>query len=311
MAAIPVSRLQGVYTALITPMKKGNGISNSIDFGKLEMLVEDQIKAGVHGLLACGTTGQSPTLSVSEQLDIISAVYGQINGRVQFMAGAGSNSTREAIDLSKRVEDRLDDSVTLLHVTGYYNGPTQLGLQRHFQAVADAIDPKSNIILYNVPSRTNSDLSNTTVLELAKHKGIIGIKEAGDVIARGKAIEEAREFSPNLKFRLLSGEDHLVAESMKFGSYGVISAAANVAPRLFKNITANGLLGHFTSADRDQRAAEPIVQATFSKKNPIPLAIMFNTELRLPMAREVSPMAKNVGQQFSPGFLGINLRKYQ
>ncbi len=318
MTAIPVDQLQGVYTALITPMKEGKGLSKKVDYDKLEILIEDQIEAGVTGLVACGTTGQSATLTPSEQVKVIEFVYGHIadvDDKVQFIAGAGSNSTAEAVRLSRRIENRLGDSVTFLHVTPYYNRPTQEGMQRHFEAIADKIDETSNLILYNVPSRTGSNLDNHTVLELADYPNIIGIKEAGDVVARTKAVEVERELNPDLQFRVLSGDDYDVAAAMKEGAFGVISATANVAPKYFAHLCNAALLDKHRLAARYQSGVKIFVDATFSRTNPIPLAEMLGTEVRLPLVRKdrddlPEDIQEIIGNRDADLF-GINLRKYQ
>jgi len=308
---ISVSELKGVYTALITPMTP-NGIRQDIDYSKLEMLVDDQIRAGVTGLVPAGTTGQSATLGKVEQVALIKRVFDYVNGRVPIIAGAGSNCTHEAIELSQRIESVVGPT-TFLHVTGYYNNPPQEGLYGHFREVADSV--KGNIILYNVPSRTKSDLEAKTVIELAKHPKIIGIKEAsGDL----KKVKEIIDNTDPVKFRVVSGEDDVVADIIGLGGYGVICASANVAPKLFVRLVRAGLNGnHQESADLQSYVLPLVKKAVFAVKNPIPLAYLFDSDVRLPLVRlEKIADGKHCGQVegvvrgYPAEELGIDLRKY-
>ncbi len=314
---ISVRELQGVYTSLITPMR-GNGdriedkIRWRIDYQKLRMLVDDQIKAGVTGLVPAGTTGQSATVGKMEQITLIENVFRYVNGRVPIIAGAGSNCTHEAIELSQRIEKAIGPT-TFLHVTGYYNNPPQEGLYEHFKAVADSVE--GNIIMYNVPSRTKSDLEAKTVIELAKHPKIIGIKEAsGD-------LDKVREIINNTnadEFRVVSGEDDIVADIIQMGGYGVICASANIAPKLFAELVEAGLKGNHEEAARLQRYVMPLVkEAVFAVKNPIPLSYMFDSAVRLPLV-DLEKIANGryckqidgIIKRYSPEELGIDLGRY-
>ena len=233
---ITARNLEGCYVALITPMRcEAQDTWPQVDFDRLYELIRQAVDAGVTGLVFVGTTGQSATLTHDEHVDVATKGaayahwYAHEQGRsVQLVAGAGSNATHEAIDLSERIVAAAPVDA-LLHVTGYYNNPPQEGLRAHFEAVASAMQPhRVPIILYNVPGRTNSDLAAETVVHLAAHPNIIGVKEAsGDL----KKIEEIITRTNPDQFRVVSGEDHLVYEIMRRGGTGVISATANRWPR--------------------------------------------------------------------------------
>lgn len=309
---IPVNELQGAYVAIITPMNKTEGICKGIDYAKFFKLIDDLIANGVSGIVVAGTTGQSATLGHSEQVDLITNAFTHINGRTKLIASAGSNSTSEAIELSKIIEKEIGPT-TLLHVTGYYNNPPQEGLIEHYLRIADAID--GNIILYNVPGRTKSNIEAGTAIELSKHLKIIGLKEAsGDE----KQVEAIIKGTNPSEFRVLSGEDHLVAKIMQMGGYGVISASANVAPRYFSEITEHALNGDYEKAFALQEEVNPFVKEVFAVKNPIPLAFMFNTGVRLPLVgipdlrnhKELEEKIRGTLNKYTPQQLGINLSNY-
>lgn len=285
---ITAKNLEGCYIALITPMRRSAEDSwPQVDFDQLYELIRQAVDAGVTGLVFAGTTGQSATLSHDEHVEVATKGaayahwYAHEQGRsVQLIAGAGSNATHEAVELSERIAASapLD---ALLHVTGYYNNPPQEGLEAHFEAIASAMESRRvPIILYNVPGRTNSDLSAETVVRLAAHPNIIGIKEASGNLEK---IEEILARTDREEFRVVSGEDHLVYEIMRRGGTGVISATANRWPRPFQRLCDLCREEQWGEASELQEALLPCCRATFSVKNPIPLAYMFNSELRLPL----------------------------
>jgi len=307
----PIEKLEGMYTALITPMRKGDGLANPIDFDKLCMLVEDQIAAGVDGLLVAGTTGQSPTLNVMEQVHLAKIVSQAAAGRTQLMVGAGSNCTREAIELSRQVEKTIGPT-TFLHVTGYYNNPPPAGQYEHYMRVADAVE--GNVILYNIPGRTASRIDLETTLKLAEHPKIIGIKDAtGDI----KYTQEVISKTGPSNFRVLSGNCNQTADMIQAGGYGVISATANIAPKLFMELTHTALEGDFKRASELKERANKLVDAVFTVKSPIPLSYIFRTEVRLPLVildkakPEAMKMIDDVLAEFSTEELGIDLSKYK
>ena len=204
------ARIQGSIPALITPMRDGQ-----VDEQAFRKLVSWQIEQGSHGLVPCGTTGESPTLSHDEDMRVVEICVQETAGRVPVIAGAGSNSTKEAIALTRHAKEVGADAA--LHVTGYYNKPSQEGLYRHFMAVADAVDLP--ILLYNIPGRAIVDISVETMARLAKHPNIIGVKDATANLMRPTRERAACGKS----WRLLSGEDGTALGYMAHGGHGCIS----------------------------------------------------------------------------------------
>jgi 4-hydroxy-tetrahydrodipicolinate synthase len=283
---ITAQDLRGCHVALITPMIHCSGRS-VIDHGHLFRLIDNCIHAGVTGVLLAGTTGQSATLSHDEQVDLAArgaerarASAEAVGRAVCVMASAGSNATPEALSLTRRITEAAQPDA-LLHVTGYYNNPPQEGLRTHFRAVANlAGELGTGVILYNIPGRTGSRLGVDATLELAAHPAIIGIKEAsGDL----EAIDRLVSGTDPDQFAVLSGEDHLVAEIIRRGGVGVISATANRWPSEFQALCDLALAGRHVEAEMLQSALMPCIRATFAVKNPIPLASMFETVVRLPL----------------------------
>ncbi len=297
--------LEGQYVAIITPVTP----DGDIDFRKLDTLVEDLIRAKVDGICACGTTGQSATLTHDEHVNVAIHIKMQINGRCRFIAAAGSNSTREAMHMTRLLENALGPTI-FLHVTGYYNNPPQEGLIRHYETLAEnLVHEDSNIILYNVPSRTGSFIETETVIKLSANPRIIGIKEAsGDLDHIRKIIENV---SPD-DFKVLSGECHQTADIIRMGGKGVISATGNVAPVMMRNIVQAALAGNYEEADRLQQDAIPVIDAVFRAKNPIPLLMMFGSHIRLPLVRlpEIEDEILAVISRFSVEDRGVDLAKY-
>lgn len=286
--------LRGCYVALITPMKEIFG-EFSIDFDAFYERIEAIVDAGCTGIVIAGTTGQSATLSHSEQIELVTRastharIYAEKKGRsIQVIGSAGSNSTREAIYLMQSInrEARVDG---FLHVTGYYNNPPQEGVLKHFQKVADeAAREDTAVIMYNVPGRTNSNIDAETAIELARHPAIIAVKEAsGDI----DQIQQILDHTVRTEFTVVSGEDHMVAEIIRRGGTGVISAGANRWPLEFQALCELALAGEHEKAAELQQALQPCVDAVFCAKNPIPLHHMFNTGIRLPLVSvdELSP----------------------
>jgi len=301
--------LHGAYTALMTPMKEGDKLYKPIDYDKLESLIEEQIKSGVRGILACGTTGQSATLSHKEHIILARWIHDKIDNRVQYIAGVGSNNTQESVYMANEIEDLLGPT-TFLAVTGYYNNPPQEGIYEHFKVLADSLDKDSRLILYNVPGRTKSNIEANTAIKLAQHPKIIGLKEAsGDLEQVKKIIDNTNSD----EFRVLSGEDHLVTKIGELGGYGVISASMNVAPKYFNEICKYLDEKNYTKSYEVQEKVMPIVDAVFSAKNPIPLAHMFKTEVRLPLVKldNLQHKLDYVLSEYSFENLGVNLLKYR
>src|SRR5262249_57370997 len=226
---------RGSFTALVTPFKNG-----SLDEKAFRDIVEWQIAEGTNGLVPVGTTGESPTLSHEEHKQVVEWCIDQADGRVPVIAGSGSNSTAEAIELSRHAEKTGADAVLI--VTPYYNKPTQEGLYRHFKAINDAIGIP--IIIYNIPARSVIDMSVDTMARLFELKNIAGVKDATANVVR--VSQQRAAMGPG--FNQLSGEDATALGFMAHGGHGCISAASNVAPRLCAEFQAACLRGDYDAA---------------------------------------------------------------
>ncbi len=267
---------KGVHVALVTPFRDGK-----VDHEKLGELVEYQIATGTTGIVPCGTTGESATLTHDEHEAVIKTVVEKVGGRCKVIAGTGSNSTDEAIALTKFAKDVGADGA--LVITPYYNKPTQRGLYRHFTAVAEAA-PGLPIVLYNVPGRTGVDLLPDTVRELAELDSIVAIKEATGSLDRTSDILLATE-----KIDVMSGDDALTLPLMSVGAIGVISVIANIDPTEMLGMVKSFQAGDVEQARRHHRAIYPVAKAMFVETNPIPVKTAvrmqgrINGEMRLPM----------------------------
>jgi 4-hydroxy-tetrahydrodipicolinate synthase len=248
---------RGSFTALVTPFQNG-----TIDEKAFRALVVWQIDEGANGLVPVGTTGESPTLSHDEHKQVVEWCIAEARGRVPVIAGAGSNSTREAIDLAQHAEKAGADAV--LVVTPYYNKPTQEGLYQHFKAVNDAIGIP--IIIYNIPSRSVIDMSVDTMKRLFDLKNIAGVKDATASMVR---VSQQRE-ALGLDFTQLSGEDATALGFMAHGGHGCISVTANVAPRLCAEFQNACLRGDYRTALKLQDKLMPLHQSLFVETNPSP-----------------------------------------
>jgi 4-hydroxy-tetrahydrodipicolinate synthase len=248
----------GSTPALVTPMLA----DGAIDFAAWDRLLDLHLAAGTDALVVGGTTGESPTLDRAELEELIRRARRRVAGRLPVIAGSGTNGTTKSIALSRLCEAAGADA--LLLVTPYYNRPTQLGMRRHFEAIADAV--AIPVLLYNVPGRTACDLLPETVLELAAHPRIAGIKEATGDLARIRAIVAGAPAD----FVVLSGDDPTAAEALRLGARGVISVTANVAPRPMHELCAAARAGrHGDAAAIDARLAA-LHTALFVEPNPIP-----------------------------------------
>lgn len=270
-------RFQGAFTALVTPFRKGH-----VDEERYRQFIEWQLEQGIQGLVPCGTTGESATLSHAEHEQVIEICIDQARGRVPVLAGAGSNNTAEAIRLSRFAKDAGADGALL--ITPYYNKPTQEGLYRHFKAIAEAVDIP--LVLYNVPGRTGCNLLPATVGRLAGElPSVVGIKEAtGDL----KQISDVLEHCPPT-FSVLSGDDFTVLPVLALGGTGVISVTSNVAPAHMTALCKAAAAQDWDRARALHYELMPLNRAMFLETNPIPaktsLALMgkMDGELRLPM----------------------------
>jgi len=234
-----------------------------VDESAFRRLVAWQIAEGSHGLVPCGTTGESPTLSHDEHKKVVAWCVEEANGRVPVIAGAGSNSTEEAIALTRHAESVGADAV--LSVTGYYNKPSQEGLYRHYAAIADAVDIP--IIVYNIPARAIVEISVETMARLAKVANIVGVKDATANLAR--PIRERA--ACGLDWRMLSGEDATTLGYMVQGGHGCISVTANVAPKLCAQFQDACMKGDYASALALQERLMPLHDAMFVEPSPAPV----------------------------------------
>ena len=275
----------GAMTALVTPMNA----DGSVDFGALDALVDMQIEGGIDGLVPCGTTGESATMTADERQSVISHVVKRVNGRVPVVAGAGSNSTAVAIEHQKRAADT--GAQWALVVTPYYNKPTPLGLYRHYEALLNAADIP--VILYNVPGRTGCDMLPDTVAEIAKMDGIVAVKEATADISRVKTIRDLT--SP--EFKILSGDDATTHAFMAEGGDGVISVTSNLVPKEFTDMVHLTRDGKMDDALALHNRMAEIFDVLFVESNPIPIKTalamkgMMEENFRLPLC-EISTGAR-------------------
>ncbi|MDM7998175.1 MAG: 4-hydroxy-tetrahydrodipicolinate synthase [Acidobacteriota bacterium] len=288
--------LKGCGTALITPfLPNGN-----VDEKALASLVSWQIQEGIHFLVPCGTTGESPTLKHEEHLAVVDITVRTAAGRVPVIAGAGGNDTAKIIALIAELRSLGVDGI--LSVSPYYNKPTQEGIYQHFRAIAESTDLP--IIVYNVPGRTGSNILPETLLRLAEIPNIAGVKEAsGDISQIGEICTKAPE-----RFRILSGDDSLTLPVIALGGHGIISVASNEAPGMMSQFTAACLEGRWDEARAWNRKLYPLMKINFVETSPIPvkaaLALMGRIQevYRLPLVRisegaraKVSSVLSNLG----------------
>jgi len=269
--------ITGSIVALVTPMQP----DGAIDWNALENLIELHIQAGTAALGVVGTTGESATLTVPEHCEVIRFAVNQSGGRIPVVAGTGSNSTHEAIELTVAAAEVGADYSLL--VTPYYNRPTQEGLYRHFCKVAEAVNIP--IILYNVPGRTACDLANETVVRLSKVSTVVGIKDATGNVARGAELIAQLPDS----FAVYSGDDATALELMRHGAKGNVSVTANIAPADMAEMCRLALTGDFAGAELINERLSGLNQALFIEPNPVPVkwamaeAGMMPAGIRLPL----------------------------
>ena len=250
--------LHGSNTALITPFKNG-----AVDEAAFAKLVDWQVVQGSHGLVPCGTTGESPTLSHGEHQRVVEICIEAVAGRVPVIAGAGSNSTAEAVAFTQHAAKAGADAV--LHVTPYYNKPTQAGLIAHFEAISDA--SALPIVIYNIPGRSIVDMTPETMGVLAKRDNIIGVKDATADMARvgQQAAQCGADFSQ------LSGEDESAVAFNKQGGRGCISVVSNIVPDLCAALQNTSLDGDIATAEAMQAKLVPLIRALFCESSPSPI----------------------------------------
>jgi 4-hydroxy-tetrahydrodipicolinate synthase len=278
----------GSMVALVTPMDANGGIDETA----FARLIEWQIAEGTHGIVPVGTTGESPTLTHDEHKRVVEIAIEVARGRIPVIAGAGSNSTAEAIGLAAHAKKAGADAV--LVVTPYYNKPTQDGLYRHYTAIADAADIP--IIIYNIPGRSVIDMSVETMAKLARHKNIVGVKDATANLTR--PLHTTRACGDD--FVQLSGEDHTAVAYLASGGHGCISVTANVAPRLCSEMHVAWQRGDVAKAMAIQTRLVPLHDAMFVESNPGPVKyaaslLGFGTSTcRLPLAPVSDATAQKV-----------------
>ena len=270
---------EGAGVALITPMNE----DGSVNYNKLEEILEEQIAGGTDCIIACGTTGEASTLTVEEHLDVIKRTIEIVNKRIPVIAGTGSNSTETAVEFSKEAQEYGADGV--LVVSPYYNKATQKGLIQHFSAIANAIDIP--VVLYNIPGRTGVNIEPETIAHLVNNvPNIVGVKEASGNFSN--AIKTLR-LCPEID--MYSGNDDQVVPLMSIGAKGVISVLSNVAPRQTHDMCQAALDGDFVKARKMQIEALDVVENLFTEVNPIPVKAAMNLQgknvgpLRLPLTQ--------------------------
>ena len=279
---------KGSLVALITPMRE----DGSVDEKAYASFVDWQIREGTHGVVPVGTTGESPTLSHAEHRRVVEIAVDVAKGRVPVIAGAGSNSTEEAIDLAKHAKEAGADAI--LVVTPYYNKPTQEGMFLHFTAIADAVDIP--MIIYNIPPRSVIDMSVETMARLAKHPNIVGVKDATANLVRPLHTRRAC----GVDFCQLSGEDHTALAFNIAGGVGCISVTANVAPRLCSEMQTAWMQGRVEEAMTIQHRLVPLHDALFAETSPGPVkyaaSLLGKTSerCRLPLAPLMAPTREKV-----------------
>jgi 4-hydroxy-tetrahydrodipicolinate synthase len=276
---------EGAYTAIVTPFTR----DGRVDYERFRDLIEFQIAGGVDGLVPVGTTGESPTLDVQEHEKVIEVAIETARRRVKIIAGTGANSTAEALDLTRHAQQAGADGT--LQVTPYYNKPNNLGLVRHFSAVADLGLPT---VLYNVPGRSAREIPVEVVAELARHPHVVAIKEAGG------SVDRVSQILTRCQIEVLSGDDGLILPMMSLGAVGVISVASNVAPRPVAELVHHALAGRWAEARGVHLKYYRLFTDMFLDTNPIPvktaLAMMGRIEesFRLPMCEMSDALKKKL-----------------
>ncbi len=270
---------QGSYCALITPFKDG-----VLDRNSFKNIIKWHIKNGTKGIIPCGTTGESPTLSHEEHKLVVELAIEFAEGKMQVIAGTGSNSTQEAIIFTEHAKSAGADSALI--VVPYYNKPSQKGLKEHYLKIADSVDLP--IFIYNIPGRSVIDMSDQTILDLSFHQNIIGIKDATNDLTRPLKL---KKMISHKKFFQLSGEDETQLAYLAQGGDGVISVTANIAPNLIATMHDEWFAGNYNEAIKINEKLSNINNLLFIESNPSPVKYaasllgMCDYEVRLPLSR--------------------------
>lgn len=268
---------QGVFTAIITPFNEDKSVNRE----ELKKLIDFNIENGVSGIVPMGTTGESPTLSHEEHIEIIETVCNYVDKRVPVIAGTGSNSTKEALFMTARAKE-LGVNASL-QVAPYYNKPTQEGFYRHYKKIADEVDLP--LIVYNIPGRSGKNIETDTIVRLSEHPNIIGVKEASGSLPQ---MMDVINRTPD-DFIVLSGDDNLTLPLMAVGGKGVISVASNIIPDRMSAMVKAGLNGDFEKMRKMHYELMPFFRVEFIETNPIPIKTalamkgMIKEVFRLPM----------------------------
>ena len=291
---------QGSYCALITPFKNGD-----IDKSSFEKIIKWHKRNGTKGIIPCGTTGESPTLSHEEHKLVVELATEYANNEIQVIAGTGSNSTKEAIALTNHAKTAGADSA--LVVVPYYNKPSQVGLKEHYLKIADSVDLP--IFIYNIPGRSVIDMNDETIFDLSLHQNIIGIKDATNDLTRPLKI---KKIIKHKKFYQLSGEDGTQLAYLAQGGDGVISVTANIAPKLVSSMHDSWFKGNYEEAMKTNYKLSNINDLLFIESNPSPVKFaasilgMCENEIRLPLAKinkeneaKISEEMENLSLSFS------------
>jgi 4-hydroxy-tetrahydrodipicolinate synthase len=282
----------GSMVALVTPFKNGK-----VDWESLERLLDFHMKSGSHGIVPCGTTGESATLSHQEHDEVIKTVIKTVNRRLPVVAGTGSNSTEEAVRLTREAEKSGADGA--LMISPYYNRPTQEGIYQHYKRVASEVGIP--LIIYNIPGRTGSKIEPETLARLAEIKNVAGVKEATGSV--DQAIDVIRLCGDRLA--VYSGEDSLTYSLMALGGKGVISTVANIAPKEMSQLTEACLKGNWEQGRELQFKVLPLIRAVFLETNPIPVKTALSLmgrctgDLRLPLTPMSEGNVKKLRQSMS------------
>jgi 4-hydroxy-tetrahydrodipicolinate synthase len=252
---------EGVFPAIITPFQTGS--RPDLDLEGLRANVAWLVEQGIHGIVPCGSTGESATMSHKEHEKVVEETVDVVNGKIPVLAGTGSNNTEEAVLLTKAAKNIGADGV--LVISPYYNKPNKSGLKKHYTKIADLDIP---VVMYNVPGRTGQNLEVDLVSALAKHPNIVGIKEAsGNLAQMWQIIEATRDED----FRVISGDDNLTLPLLQLGGVGVISVAANVEPKLMVEMYEAFKKGNYMKAREIHFKLEPLFKDLFIDTNPIPV----------------------------------------
>ena len=291
---------QGSYCALITPFKNGD-----IDKSSFEKIIKWHKRNGTKGIIPCGTTGESPTLSHEEHKLVVELATEYANNEIQVIAGTGSNSTKEAIAFTNHAKTAGADSA--LVVVPYYNKPSQVGLKEHYLKIADSVDLP--IFIYNIPGRSVIDMNDETIFDLSLHQNIIGIKDATNDLTRPLKI---KKIIKHKKFYQLSGEDGTQLAYLAQGGDGVISVTANIAPKLVSSMHDAWFKGNYEEAMKTNYKLSNINDLLFIESNPSPVKFaasilgMCENEIRLPLAKinkeneaKISEEMENLSLSFS------------